>query len=280
MLSYVHAFHAGNFADVHKHVVVSLTLEYLCRKPGALALFDFYAGAGRYDLNGAQARKTGESEAGIGKLWPAQGWPDVLRPYAEIIERQNADAASLRFYPGSPLILSELSRVQDRMVLVELHPSANDALRNLFHHDRRVQLHKRDAHESMVALLPPRESRGLVLIDPSYEGKDEYSHVTRTVRRAFKLWQHGTWCLWYPLLNGNPQRAMVDALTREAGREVLVSELRIPVSDDRMHGSGMLVINPPWALKEQLESLQIWFAALGDGQGVLKNRLVEPVASK
>ena len=153
MLSYVHAYHAGNFADVHKHVVVTLTLEYLCRKPGALALYDFYAGAGGYDLTDAQARKTAESDAGIGQLWPTDDWPALLAGYAGCLNQHNGDADILRYYPGSPRLLADLSREQDRLVLVELHPAAHDSLRSRLNGDPRVQLHKRDAHEAMPALF-------------------------------------------------------------------------------------------------------------------------------
>lgn len=271
MLSYVHAFHAGNFADVHKHTVLTLSLEYLCRKSAPLALFDFYAGAGVYDLQDAQARKTAESDAGIGLLWPHPEWPPVVAGYGASLSALNA--GGLRSYPGSPELLIRLSREQDSVVLVELHPAAYASLQKRYGKDSRVHLHRRDAHEAIRALLPPSQPRGLVLLDPSYEGRDEFSSVSSSVRKALPGWRHGVWCIWYPLLTGNPHRPMVDSILREAGREVLVSELRVPVSGDRMHGSGMLVINPPYVLREQLDELGTWFAGLGAGAATLKNKL-------
>jgi len=274
MLSYVHAFHAGNFADVHKHVVVSLVLSYLARKPAPMSLCDFYAGAGCYDLHSAAARKTAEADAGIGQLWPTDDWPEALADYARVLTDANPGAPdNLAVYPGSPQLLAALARPQDALLLVEMHPDAHTRLRALLGADARARIHRRDAHEAMPALVPPQHARGLVLVDPSYEGRDEFRRVTDTLVRSLGQWRHGSWCIWYPLLSGNPHRPLVDRVLREAGRDVLVSELRVPVSDDRMHGSGMLVINPTWGLDAQLAALAPWFARLGDGAGQLKNRL-------
>lgn len=277
MLSYLHSFHAGNFADVHKHVVLHRVAAHLLNKPAAIAWFDLYAGAGSYDLTDAEARKTAEAERGIGRLWPPQEWPPLLDSYAAALVAANPDG-NLRRYPGSPAQLMRLARDADRLVFSELHPREQAHLQVLTAHDARVSLHQRNALEAINGLLPPREKRGVLLLDPSYERKDEYAAVQQALLRLLPHWRHGVYLLWYPLLPSNAHRPMVDALVRQAGVEVLVSELRVPVSGDGMHGSGMLVLNPTWGLDGQLDSLADWFAALGEGRAVLRNRLL-PVPS-
>lgn len=272
MLSYLHAFHAGNFADVHKHVVLHLVAQHLTRKDTPIAWMDFYAGAGLYDLENAEARKTGEAGQGIQLLWPPTAWPDLLSGYASALVGANP-GGNLRFYPGSPLQLAALARPQDSLLFNELHPREHASLADRFRHDARVSVHQRDAHEAISALLPPKEKRGLLLLDPSYEIKSEYGRLQQAITRGLKHWRHGVWLLWYPLLPGNAHRPMVEGIIRQAEVEVLVSELRVPVSGEGMHGSGMLVINPTWGLVDQLDGLAGWFAPLGQGNVILRNRL-------
>lgn len=275
MLSYLHAFHAGNFADVHKHVVLHLVAQHLTRKDTPIAWMDFYSGAGFYDLENAEARKTGEAGQGIQLLWPPTSWPDELSSYASALVDSN-HGGTLRYYPGSPMQLAALARPQDSLLFNELHPREHAQLAERFRHDGRVSVHQRDAHEAIAALLPPKEKRGLLLLDPSYEIKSEYGRLQQAITRGLKHWRHGVWLLWYPLLPGNAHRPMVEGIIRQAQAEVLVSELRVPVSGEGMHGSGMLVINPTWGLDARLDELADWFAPLGQGNVVLRNRLNKP----
>lgn len=266
MLSYVHGFHAGNFADVHKHVTLCLALAYLKQKPAPVAYLDIYAGSGFYDLNSPEARKTAEAEQGIRRLWPVTGWPSVLVPYAETLATANRDGL-MRWYPGSPLFASRLLGDADRLVLNELHPRASADLQRLIAGDRRVGMHRRDALEALVGLVPPPEKRGLVLIDPSYERKDEFRTVLQALERALQRWRTGIYLIWYPLLAGNPQRTLVEGVRRLVP-EMLQTELRIPNAEG-MLGSGLIAINPPWQLAEQLKALAPWFAHLGEGDAQL-----------
>lgn len=275
MLSYVHDFHAGNFADVHKHVVLSLVLDYLKKKPTPLALLDLYAGSGSYDLNSAAALKTAEASQGIALKWPLENWPEILKGYAKTLAQDNG--LSLSCYPGSPLQIARLSRPQDRLIFNELHPRASAALKTLFHKDSRVHLHQRHAHEALIALVPPVEKRGLVLLDPSYEQKSEYLQLRDALLTAFKRWRQGVYLLWYPLLPANHHRPMIEGLLRSIDCEALVSELRLANMEEGMHGSGMLVLNPTWGLHDALVSLMDWFAGLGgEAQAELSCRIITP----
>lgn len=287
MLSYRHSFHAGNFADVLKHSVLALLLEGLRRKEAPFCYLETHAGVGRYDLHGAAAQKTGEWREGIARLWPAAEPPEAAAPYLDAVRALNGDG-NLRFYPGSPRIARHLLRPQDRMVLMELHPTDLSLLQQEFADDRQVAVHHRDGYTGLKAFLPPQEKRGVVLIDPSYEVKDEFDRVVEALIQNHRRWPTGIYALWYPILN----RASIDRLhrrLRDSGiRRVLYAELSVKPDDtppgmsdggmsekgrfarpqgapeeDRagmrgMNGSGMLLINPPWQLDQQLTNLLPW----------------------
>lgn len=280
MLSYVHDFHAGSFADVHKHAVLSIVHAYLNRKPKPMALVDLYAGSGRYQLNTYAAQKTGESHRGIERVWPPESWPSELADYARCVRAENAD--QLKAYPGSPALLKSLARPIDRLIFNELHPKAQEKLVALYDRDRQVKLYSRDAHEALVALVPPTEKRGLILLDPSYEQKEEYNQLMEGVLKAFKRWRTGIFIVWYPLLPSNAHRAMVDGIVRGVDCETFVSEIRVPTDGTGMHGSGMLVLNPTWNLASTMKTLTPWLAQLGGeaGQAVMNNRLNAAPATK
>lgn len=283
MLSYLHSFHAGNFADVHKHAVLHLVLDHLTRKKSPLAMIDLYAGAGCYSLNSSEARKTAEAEQGVRRLWPSSSWPPVISSYTHCLTSNNrginetraTDQNELNVYPGSPMQLLARARDTDSLVFNELHPREHESLETLFGRDSRVSIHKRDAIEAMAALLPPTEKRGVVLIDPSYELKDDYQKLQQAVIKTTRRWRHGVYLLWYPLLPANAHRPMVEGIQRVVDTETLVSELRVPVNGPGMHGSGMLVINPTWQLGEKLDGLAPWFARLSESGAVIKNRTTE-----
>lgn len=255
MLSYQHGFHAGNVADVHKHLALTLLLTELTRKETPLAYLDTHAGRGLYDLTTPQALKTAEHAAGIGRLWSAAPPAAPLAPYLSVVARFNPDGR-LRHYPGSPAIAAALLRPQDRALLCERHPAELAALRAQFRGDRRIAIHARDALEGLRALAPPRENRGLALIDPSYEVKSDYPQVAEALIEARKHWRAGVFALWYPLLAAARHTALLAALERSGQRKVLHAELRLAPHPRGLglHGSGLLIANPPWPFEAALSA--------------------------
>lgn len=256
MLSYRHAFHAGNFADVHKHAALVLGIEALRRKPAAFCVLDAYAGAGAYALSGAAAL-TGEWRDGICKALAAADPPDAVVPYLQRVRAANPELL-LNDYPGSPALAAALLREHDRLVCLELHPADHRLLKTHFEADQRVQVHRRDAREGLPALLPPREKRGLVLLDPPYERSEEYAEVPASLRRAHARWSNGSYLLWYPLLAGNPHERLVADLAAGDIRRVLVQELRLHPEAPGLRGSGILWINPPWQVDAALQQAGAW----------------------
>ncbi len=251
MLSYQHAYHAGNFADIHKHAVLVRLLAALQRKDKPFCYLETHAGRGRYDLRSSEAQKTAEFKAGIGQLWGQSAAP-LLAPLFEAVKGLNPDG-KLRTYPGSPLIARASLRPQDRMQLMELHPGEFEALKEVFRGDRQVGLHQRDGFEGVLALSPPAEKRGLVLVDPSYELKEDYQQVPQWSAKLFQRWSTATLAIWYPLLPAGRHQLLLKGLERSGLRKILVSELSVAPSDgEGMYGSGMAVVNTPWQLDEEL----------------------------
>ena len=256
MLSYRHAFHAGNFADAHKHAALVLGIEALRRKPAPFCVMDAYAGAGAYSLSGPAAL-TDEWRDGIGKALAAADPPQTLLAYLEQVRAANGPAA-LNDYPGSPALAAALLRDRDRLVCLELHPTDHRLLKSSFAADRRVQVHRRDAQEGLPALLPPAEKRGLALLDPPYERREEYAEVPAALRRAYTRWPEGSYLVWYPLLAGNPHERLVGDLAVGDIRRVLLQELRLFPSAPGLRGSGLLWINPPWQADVTLQQTGAW----------------------
>jgi len=254
-MNYRHAYHAGNFADVHKHAVLTLLLAHLRRKETPFHVLDTHAGIGRYDLSGVEAGKTGEYAGGIGKLLAAPVDDPLLSPYLDLVRNDNAEGA-LRFYPGSPCLTRALLREQDRMTLIELHPEDAATLRALFQRDRQVTIREEDAYQALKACLPPKERRGLVLVDPPYEVTDEFQRMVKGLGEALRRWPTGIYALWYPIKSPNEVARFTDELVN-FGKPCLASELMLHPADDesRLNGSGLAVINPPWQLDEQLAAL-------------------------
>ncbi len=256
MLSYLHGFHAGNFADVHKHWILSLLLRHVIRKPSAVSYLETHAGRGRYDLASAEADKTGEYLQGIARLWaPAHSTPldEPLAPYVDTVRAFNPDG-TLRHYPGSPLIAQHLLREQDRLILMEAHPAEHRALKQSLAADPRAAVHHRDGYEGLGAFVPARTPRLLVLIDPSYEDKDEYRQAPAELLQAWQRARHGIYALWYPLLSAARHHALLTAIQNRCTSPVLRSELHTRAADSEgMTGSGMLVVNPPWQLDTTLQ---------------------------
>ncbi|MHA7877130.1 23S rRNA (adenine(2030)-N(6))-methyltransferase RlmJ [Roseivivax sp.] len=242
MLSYQHAYHAGNLADLHKHGLLAAMLDYLTRKDKPLSYIETHAGRGLYDLDSAEARKTGEAAAGVDRLALPEGHA-LARALAAVRARHGA-----RAYPGSPLIAEELLRPGDSLHLAELHPGEHAALTRAV---RRGRVYQQDGFELAQSLAPPTPRRGLLLCDPSYEVKADYAAVPRHFTRLAKAWNVGILALWYPILRDARHVEMTGAL-RRAFPEALLSEVGFPPArpGHAMVGSGMFVVNPPYGLAE------------------------------
>ncbi len=254
-MKYRHACHAGNFADVVKHVVLVAALTRLAQKERPLFLLESHAGRGRYDL---APRGDAESSAGILKLEKAAlpSPPQAIARYLEILRGVDpAPDGKLRCYAGSPIIGAALLRAQDNAAFCEIVTTEAEQLRREFHHDRRIGVHCRDGYEAVGALLPPREARGLVLIDPPYEEPEtEFTRVAEALTRAAALWPQGTLMAWYPIKQGFVAARFHRRLVDAGIRRLLVAELCIHPDDSRvgLNGSGLVIVNPPWQLDRDL----------------------------
>ncbi|EOG7772932.1 23S rRNA (adenine(2030)-N(6))-methyltransferase RlmJ [Vibrio cholerae] len=256
MLSYRHSFHAGNHADVLKHIVQSLILNSLQQKEKPFVYHDTHSGVGRYDLTHDWSEKTGEYKQGIARVWQQDKIPAELDSYLDAIRQLN-QGETLRYYPGSPRVARAHLREQDRMVLTELHPSDYPLLEQEFHRDRQVSIYKEDGFARLKASLPPQERRGLVLIDPPYELAKEYRDVVRAIAQSYKRWATGIYAIWYPVVNRCDIDDMLEGLQGLEIRKILQIELGVaPDTNERgMTASGMIVINPPWTLESQMQTI-------------------------
>ena len=262
MLSYQHQYHAGNFADVHKRLILRVLIESLQKKEKPFNYIDCHAGSGIYDLESREARKTAERSNGIDQIWLDNSNDETVRIYLEAIRSLNK-TNKLRYYPGSPKIASLWMREQDRAQLIELHPQAQNDLRRQFTRDKRFSLHDRDCYEGLPAIVPPQIKRGLVLLDPSYEEKNEYKNIVDLVIKSQSRWATAIYAIWYPLLTANRHQYLIDALKRSSLSKVLISEITINDFDHQkdgeqfagMYGSGMAIINTPWQTDTKLDSI-------------------------
>lgn len=269
-MNYRHAFHAGNFADVVKHAVLSRIVEALKRKDKAFRVIDTHAGAGAYRLSSTAAERTGEWREGIGRLW--SGIPDgpaaaLLAPYLESIAALNASAKTpggLDLYPGSPRIVRHLLRSQDRLTAIELHPKDAATLRQGFAGDIQTRVITLDGWLALGAHLPPKEKRGLVLVDPPFENEGEFERLVAGLVKAHRRWPGGIYALWYPIKDLKAVSRFRDSLARSGVPEILdvVLEIREPTAEPRLHGSGLIVVNPPYGLDGELAILMPVLARL------------------
>ncbi len=271
MLSYRHAFHAGNHADVLKHFVLVSILDYYCRKDKPWWFVDTHAGAGCYALEGLQAEKTAEYAEGIGRIWNREDVPDVLAPYLDAVGQFNPHG-KLTFYPGSPAIAMTRLREQDRMRLFELHPADEAALQQTFVRDGdRVQIRRTDGFAALRSVLPPPTRRAVVLIDPPYEVKQDYRKTVDVLEQSLRRFPGGTYAVWYPMLARPEARNLPERLAGIGAGSWL--DVRLAVRSPRsgspgMFGSGLYVINPPWILPELLEAAMPWLVEnLGTEEG-------------
>lgn len=274
-MNYRHAYHAGNFADVMKHAVLAQAVTALTRKETPFFVLDTHAGCGSYRLSAEAAQKTGEFKTGIARvLERAESAPPALAPYLAALAAANP-GGGLDHYPGSPALVRGLMRPQDRLALAELHPEDVVALRRSFAGDRRVGIHHLDGYQTVKALLPPPERRGLVLIDPPFERTDEFERLLTALGRIQRRWPQGIVLVWYPIKAAEPVDRFLDAVAAAGGPETVAVELLLrPATDPfRLNGSGLLVVNPPWGLAPALAEMLPWLAgALAPEQGGFRLR--------
>jgi len=274
-MNYRHAYHAGNFGDVLKHAALALVIGHLKRKPAPFRVIDTHAGVGLYDLSEGLAEKTGEWRQGIGRLIGPEAAPlprdlaALLDPYLSAIAAEN-NGGELRSYPGSPRLARMLLRYQDRLVANELHPEDALRLKELFARDRQTKVLQLDGWIALKSLLPPKERRGVVLIDPPFEQPGELERMVQGLREATARFPTGTYLLWYPIKDPKPISAFHDAIAGLGLPKLLVAELmlRSPRNSARLNGAGIVILNPSYRLDEALRTLLPFFADhLGDGTG-------------
>lgn len=254
-MNYQHAYHAGNVADVFKHCVLIEILRSLQKKPAPFCVMDAHAGSGIYRL-----KPSGEHEQGIGLLWPERTrWP-ALADYFAVIEKFNG-VGPVKHYPGSPLIISTFLRApaptsRDRAILMELHPEECKKLKENLAGTKGAAVHHIDAWNGLKAFVPPPENRGLVLIDPPYEEPGEFNRLVLALTRALKHWRNGIYMAWYPIKARKPVTEFLQAIRILQAKATAVEFLTLPTDvEQRLNGSGVVIINPPWKLLQRLKTL-------------------------
>ena len=256
-MNYRHAYHAGNFADVLKHTVLLALIEALQAKPTPFCYVETHAGSGNYALDGFEANKTGEHQDGIARLHPAEKLPPLLQRFRDSILLGAGNADGLKQYPGSPLQVAHLLRPGDSAQLCELHPEEAARLRALLHRDPRLHVHQRDGYAALKALLPPKEKRGLVLIDPPYEAQEaEYKLIDQALKEALQRWPTGIYAVWYPIKLRSQVQPFLRGLQRSSAKRVLRAEILVHADNTplRLNGAGMVILNAPWNFDDTLRA--------------------------
>jgi 23S rRNA (adenine2030-N6)-methyltransferase len=264
-VNYRHGYHAGNFADVLKHLALCELLRLLTVKDKKLFVLDTHAGVGGYDLAGELASRTGEAEAGIARLMamPRAGMPAAVARYLAAVaaydRKFGPPGGALRRYPGSPRLVRAALRPGDRFVACELHPPEALSLKREFAGDRAVEVQQADGYRVLKAMLPPVERRGLALIDPPFEAADEFDRLARALRQALRRFAIGCYAIWYPIKD---EEAVAGFVATLAGLKAMTLELRLPPSaDGKLSACGLAVINPPWKFEEAMAEALPWVAA-------------------
>ena len=275
MLSYRHSFHAGNHADVLKHIVQALIIDSLKGKEKPFLYLDTHAGAGRYRLGNEHAERTGEYLSGVVQIWQRRDLPVDLAPYMNAVRAFN-QGDTLRYYPGSPLIARYLLREHDKIQLTELHPRDYLLLSREFSKDSRARVQRADGYQQIKSQLPPLLRRGFIFIDPPSEIKTDYQRVVEAISEGHKRFATGTYALWYPVVLRQKIKRMLKELEATTIRNILQLELALRPDSDRsgMTASGMIVVNPPWKLEQQMNHLLPWLhkvlAPSGNGHTLVK----------
>ena len=250
-MNYRHIYHAGNFADVFKHIILMRLVDYLKQKDKPFFLLDTHAGIGLYDLDSEQAQKTGEAEEGIYRLDRVQNPHEAVKAYLDLVAEFDG------LYPGSPKIMQRLLREGDRMVANELHPEDRETLIENIGRDRQARVEGMDGYLAMKALLPPVEKRGLVLVDPPFEVTDEFARMVKGLEKAYERWATGMYAFWYPIKDRADIRDYHKALANTGIGKIAAADfyLRKPHDTSVLNGCGMVFVNPPWTLKQELHTI-------------------------
>jgi 23S rRNA (adenine2030-N6)-methyltransferase len=248
-MNYRHAFHAGNFADVVKHLALVSALGFLARKQTPFAVIDTHAGRGLYDLTAAQAQKTGEAAGGIGRLDGQADSPPLLAKYLALVAESGPQT-----YPGSPLLAARLLRPQDRLVAIEKHPEECALLREVLRPWRKAKVEEADGYERLIALLPPVERRGLVLIDPPFEVTDEFARLGTLLRAALARFATGVYMVWFPVKAASEANRFCAEVLGAGVKKALRIDIAIDPSDGKLARAGLLIVNPPYGLDQEMEA--------------------------
>ncbi|ADZ89999.1 23S rRNA (adenine(2030)-N(6))-methyltransferase RlmJ [Marinomonas mediterranea] len=254
MLSYRHIYHAGNHADILKHLVVSQICRHFVKKDAPFFYLDTHAGIGMYELASDQAQLNKEFDTGIGRLMSKSDLPEPLEQYLDIVKSLNPNEI-LEVYPGSPKVVDYYTRQKDKLHLCELHPNDYLLLASLFPKKRKANVVKENGFGSVKAMLPPPQKRGFVLMDPPYEVKKDYQDVVKALQEGHKRFSQGTYAIWYPVLNRRQADSLLDAVKKTEVRNILLLELCIRETEEKrgMAGSGMIIVNPPWTLEKEAQ---------------------------
>lgn len=263
-MNYLHSYHAGNFCDVVKHICLIGLLEALQKKKSPICYLDTHAGAGCYDLQSTFSAKTKEYENGIEKIIQHANPPPLVKEYLRIVHLINSrltasKISSLQYYPGSPLIARELLRPTDRLIACELHPNEYQSLKEIFNADHHAAIHHTDGYLGLKAFLPPKERRGVILIDPPYEDPDEFVRLAHTLPTALKRFESGVYAVWYPIKEKSHLDKFYQAIKSNIAKEILVIELTVfPNIPQHLNGCGLTIINPPWQFEQTIKSVMEW----------------------
>lgn len=261
-MNYRHAFHAGNFADVFKHLALLSLLDRFLLKDKPFCYVETHAGRGLYDLQGEAATRTGEAGHGVLRLVGAEGLPRAVADYLELVMALPGNEQGLRWYPGSPLIARARMRDEDRALLAELHPEEAEALREALGRDGRFSVHQRDGYEALKALLPPSPRRGLLLVDPPFEKPDEFQRIFQGLDQVARRWSTATVAVWYPIKRGADMEPVYARFASGQYGPALRAEFCLHRDDTAsgLNGTGVIVVRPPWQLDQELGH---WLPALG-----------------
>jgi 23S rRNA (adenine2030-N6)-methyltransferase len=274
-MNYKHIFHAGNFADVIKHIVLIELIRSLTLKEKGFCYLDTHAGAGQYDLLSASAQKSNDYANGIAKIYSAKNPPTLIADYLSFIRTLNNNNPQLQYYPGSPYFAKQLLRPQDQMVLCELQENEYDSLKQLFRHDKQIAVHQTDGYQGLNAFLPPKERRGLILIDPPYEQPDELMMLVTKLAHAVERFATGIYAIWFPIKTRPPIERFYQQIQNKISQDCLAIEFSIypEVIPTQLNGCGILLINPPWQIEQKLHESVSWlFDRLNINSGEFKIR--------
>lgn len=275
MLSYQHGYHAGNFADIIKHIAHTQICRYLCKKPKPFFYLETHSGRGFYTLTDPQSLKTSEYRQGAALIWEKRKQaPDVLSPFLDVLKSANP-GSELKYYPGSPSIAISTLRSEDRLFFVEKHPREFEFLTTLSRQKKRVFFSHSDGLEQLKALIPPPERRGYVFIDPSFEMKEEYKEIPRAISAAHARFSGGTFMLWYPITDNRLHARLLRGMSAVPAPDFLKIEfIRDPDMQSGMRGCGLWIINPPYTLQQEMQEILSFLCTLfnpGKSQFTIEN---------